>query len=135
MSNKIKASIFVFAFLVACQSKQNYAAAENALDAGREFIDACLKGDFNKADFYLLHDAVNQEYLLKEKKSYGEKSNEQKKQFNEASIIINEEAIINDSTHIINYKNSFDKTAHAVKVISRNNHWQVDLKYTFNGNL
>jgi hypothetical protein len=135
MNRKINFLILILTAIISCQSNHNFVPAENALDAGREFIDACLKGDFDKANFYLLHDATNDDYLSKEKKSFGNKSNDEKKQFKEASIIINEEAVVNDSTHIINYKNSFDKTSHTVKIILRDTHWLVDLKYTFNGNL
>ena len=50
-------------------------------------------------------------------------------------IIINEDAALNDTMHIINYSNSYDKIARKVKVIQRNGNWLVDFKYTFNGNL
>ena len=53
----------------------------------------------------------------------------------DASRPINEDATVNDSTHIINYKNSYDNTGRKVKVILSNNEWLVDFKYTFDGNL
>ncbi|MEP6513600.1 MAG: hypothetical protein ABJA79_07015 [Parafilimonas sp.] len=112
-----------------------YPKAENALDAAREFISASLKGDFQKASFYMLKDEENQHRLNLIEKDYRSKSNSQKQEYFDASIIINEDATLNDSIHIINYQNSYDNIARKVKVINRNNTWLVDFKYTFNGNL
>ncbi len=109
--------------------------AENAFDAGREFIDGCLKGDFNRAAFYMINDEENNKGLLKIKKDYNAKTVEQKQAYSTASIIVTEDAAINDSIHVISYMNSYDKIARKVKVILRSGTWQVDFKYTFNGNL
>ena len=118
-----------------CTGKVNYPKAENALDAGREFIDGCLKGDFERAAFYMVNDEKNNSLLLTQKRNYEMKSKEEKMHYHEASIIINEDATLNDSTHIINYQNSYDKTGRKVKVVLSNNTWLVDFKYTFDGNL
>jgi hypothetical protein len=132
----ILSSIIIFLCCVAfsCNEK-HYTKAENALDAGREFIDGCLKGDFDKASYYMLQDDKNKSLLLQQKRNYDAKSKEEKQEYNSASIIIYEDATINDSTHIINYQNSYDKVGRKVKVISKNNTWLVDFKYTFNPNL
>lgn len=134
---KVKRVIIFFftALLFGCGSGNNYAKAEYPLDAAREFIDACLKGDFTKASFYMTDDARNRELLQKQEKSYAGKSKEEKLEYNNASIIIFEDAAIDEATHIINYQNSYDKTGRKVKVILRNNTWRVDFKYTFDGNL
>ena len=113
----------------------NYQPASTALEGGREFIDACLKGDFDKAAFYMIDDSINNKNLLKIKRDYDFKPAEEKHSYAVSSIIINADETINDSTHIINYSNSYDKVAHKVKVINRNDKWLVDFKYTFNGNL
>jgi hypothetical protein len=127
---------FLFAFVFSnCNENKVYQKAENALDAGREFIDGCLKGDFDKATFYMINDSTNKNMLLTLKRKYKEKSDAQKIEYKEASIIIFEDAVLNDSTHIINYQNSYDKLGHKVKVILDNNTWLVDFKYTFDGNL
>jgi hypothetical protein len=125
----------VFYCAVLCRCNQKYSKAENALDAGREFIDGCLKGDFNKAEYYMLDDEQNKKLLLEQKRNYEGKSKQEKQEYSQASIIINEDATINDSTHIINYQNSYDKIARKVKVILNDDKWFVDFKYTFNGNL
>ena len=118
--------------LFSCSS---YPKAEDPLDAAREFIDACLKGDFKKASFYMIDDNTNNSELLKLKRDYNTKGQEEKHAYGTASIIIMEDATINDLTHIVNYKTSYDNIARKVKVINRNGKWLVDLKYTFNGNL
>ncbi|MGI8951207.1 MAG: hypothetical protein ACR2FN_06440 [Chitinophagaceae bacterium] len=128
--------LMISALLCRCnEAENNYPKAENALDAGREFIDGCLKGDFKKAEFYMLKDAENEKQLNQLKRDYEMSSAADKEQYKTASIIINNEETINDSTHIIFYKNSFDKIARKVKLILRNSNWQVDFKYTTNGNL
>lgn len=127
---------FLFLILLCnCGGNKIYPKAEDALDAGREFIDGCLKGDFDKAAFYMINDTTNNNMLLNLKRKYKEKSDAQKKEYSEASITIFEDAVLDDSTHIINYQNSYDKVGHKVKVVRRNNTWLVDFKYTFDGNL
>jgi hypothetical protein len=118
--------------LFSCNS---YPKAEDPLDAAREFIDACLKGDFDKANFYMLQDNENKAMLDKVKVNYKSRTATERDQYKEANIIILEEDAVNDSTEIINYKNSYDNIARKTRVINRNGTWQVDLKYTFNGNL
>ncbi len=128
--------LFSAALALSCNdASNNYPKAENALDAGREFIDGCLKGDFKKADFYMLKDDVNEPQLNQLKKDYEQSSVGDKAQYKSASIIIDNEETINDSTHIIYYRNSFDKVARKLKVLFENGTWQVDFKYTINGNL
>ncbi len=118
--------------LFSCSS---YPKAEDPLDAAREFIDASLKGDFDKASFYMLQDDENKALLDKVKVNYRSRGASERKEYKEANIIILEEDTINDSTEIINYKNSYDNIARKARVVKSNGTWQVDLKYTFNGNL
>ena len=132
----ITSSIIIFfcSVIFSCTEK-HYTKAEDALDAGREFIDGCLKGDFDKASYYMLQDDENKSLLLQQKRNYNAKSQQEKQEYNTASIIIYEDASINDSTHVINYQNSYDKVGRKVKVVLKNNTWLVDFKYTFNPNL
>ncbi len=126
---------FLMAFITLASCGSKYPPAENAFDAGREFIDGCLKGDFNKASFYMLPNATNNNLLDSIQKEYNAKSTMLKQQYKSASIIIDQEETVSDSVHIIYYKNSYDNIAHKLKVIKNNDNWLVDLKYTFNGNL
>ena len=127
--------ILILAFCTCNRDKTDYPNAENAFDAGREFIDGCLKGDFKKAAFYMVNDGENNKDLQQIEKNYNAKTIEQKQQYHEASIIVNEDEAVSDSVHVINYMNAYDKIARKIKVILHNGIWQVDFKYTFNGNL
>lgn len=112
-----------------------YPKAEDPMDAGREFVDASLKGDFEKAKAYMLHNQTNDQQFEKLVSDYRQKSSEQKQQYHDASLNILEEDSVSDSIHIINYKNSFDNIARKVKVVNTQDGWLVDLSYTFSGNL
>jgi hypothetical protein len=113
----------------------SYSNAPEAINAASEFIDGCLKGNFQKADFYMLKDAENAEGLNKIKEEYQQKDKEELQKLKDASIIINADETVNDSTHIINYRYSFNNTMHKVKAIKQNDKWLVDFTYSFNGNL
>jgi hypothetical protein len=127
MSIAIK-GLMVF-LVVACSSpKTNFTPAENGLDAGREFIDACLKGDFSKADFYMISDEKNKQLLSIIEASYREKDKEGRQELRSASINIKEVAEPNDSTVVLYHSNSLDTSAKQTIILKRNNSWQVDLK-------
>lgn len=127
MSIAIK-GLMVF-LVVACSSpKTNFTPAENGLDAGREFIDACLKGDFSKANFYMISDEKNKQLLSIIEASYREKDKEGRQELRSASINIKEVAEPNDSTVVLYHSNSLDTSAKQTIIVKRNNSWQVDLK-------
>jgi len=121
--------------MCACGSGSDYPAADNAFDAGREFIDGCLKGDFARAAFYMVNDDENNKDLLQIKRVYSQKGVGQKQEYSTASIVIQEEETLSDTVHIIHYMNSYDRVARKVKVVLRDNTWKTDFKYTFDGNL
>src|SRR5258708_897643 len=56
--------------LAACGNSHSFKKAEDAQDAGREFIRASLDGNYEKASFYLYADTTNQMLLNKWKKDY-----------------------------------------------------------------
>lgn len=109
--------------------------AENALDAGREFIDACLKGDFSKAKFYMLDDSTNSGHLNRAETKFRNLDKEGRQQLRTASINISEVSDIDTTQTIIYYSNSFDQQPLKIKVIKQKEEWLVDFKYTFNPNL
>ncbi len=127
-----KLFIFLFVFFIACHSNQfNYTKAENAFDAGREFIDGSLKGDFKKSAFYMLNDTSNQQLLSVQEKEFRLKDKEGRQQLRTASINIQQIEETDSITNIIHYNNSFDKIEHTLKVVKLNNNWRVDFKYSF----
>lgn len=121
---------------ISCGSREGaQEPATSALDAGRSFIDGCLKGHFEQAAFYMLKDEENTADLSKLEKSYDRKGSSDKVQYKQASIMIEGQEAVNDSITIINYRNSFDRIARKLKVIKRQDQWLVDFKYTFSGNM
>ncbi len=118
-----------------CAQQAQYEPAQDSMDAGRQFIDGCLKGEFKRANFYMIPDVTNTDELKKMQTAYDLKDADYRVQYRQASILIDHEETLNDSIRVIYYKNSFDKIPHKVKVINRDKQWLVDLKYTFDGNL
>ena len=114
--------------LTACSGKhQEYRKAEDALDAGREYINACLQGDFARAAFYAVPDEKNESLLKNIEKSYRERDKEGRQQLRTASINISEVKELTDSSTDIHYNNSSDKEPHILHIIKRNGEWLVDL--------
>jgi hypothetical protein len=129
-------TVILFLILFACNNKAgDYKKPENALDAGREFIQQSLKGHFNTAKRYMLQDEENLYWLDKVSRDYNVMTEQDKSGYSNASININEVADVSDSITVINYNNSYKKRAQKVKVVKINNDWLVDFKYTFSGNL
>jgi hypothetical protein len=122
----------IFALLIfACNTpSKEFTPAENGLDAGREFIDACLKGDFSKASFYMVTDEINRQLLNQVESAYREKDKEGRQELRLASINIKEVAEPNDTTVIIYHSNSLDTSSKQTFVVKRKNIWQVNLKQT-----
>lgn len=115
-------------FFTACgPAQQEYRKAEDALDAGREYIQSCLKGDFSRAAFYTMDDAANATILKATEEQYRQLDKEGRQQLRNASINISEIKELNDSTTAVQYSNSSDQEPHRLMVVRRNNDWKVDL--------
>ncbi len=118
--------------IISCGSTNNeMLPAENGLDAGREFIDGCLKGDFIKANFYMLQDDVNAQFLKSTEASFREKDKEGRQQLRLASINIKSVTEPTDSTVELLHSNSFDTAQQKLIMIHQNNKWLVDYKKSF----
>ncbi len=117
-------------FFISCKDGA-YSKAEDAQDAGREFIRASLDGNYQKALFYLYRDEDDTNVMLldKQKKNYDQMKEEEKVNYKEASIRAISIEPVNDSTVNYVYTNSYkphDTTT--IKIIRVNNEWLVDLK-------
>ena len=122
---------FISLFFTACNQSAKTVKNSDPLDAGREFINASLTGDYDYAKKYLLSDSTNQMYFdrfveFDEKKPAADKDG-----YKNANIIINSTENISDSVTIINYSNTYKKEPSKLKLIKKSNSWWVDFKYTF----
>ena len=118
-------------FFMACDQNTGKIHLNDPLDAGREFIDASLKGDYDVARKYLLVDSTNLVYFNMFTEFYKKKPEEEKEGYKDANIIINSTENVSDSVKIIYYTNTFKNKPSKIKLVKRNNEWLVDFKYTF----
>jgi len=121
--------------LFSCKNNE-YQQPDNALDAGRSFIEMALKGKFNTARQYMLQDEENGYWLNKWMEEFNKSSEQDKAGYAAASINILEiEDVVADSVTIIHFTNSYRKLPKKLKVMKSSGKWVVDFKYTFSGNL
>ena len=121
-------------FCLSCTQNQNAINREDPIEAGREFIDASLKGNYEYAKKYLLDDSVNMEYFNGLVKFNNKLSPQEKDGYKSANIIIDSIQNISDTITIINYSNTFKNTPDKIKLVRINKEWLVDFKYTFSEN-
>lgn len=120
--------------ITACNNKDH--KPETAMDTGREFIRASLNGEFDKAESLMLKDTQNLQLFESYKSFYNTKlSKEKKDHYKKASYEINKYEDLNDSTTIINYSNDYMNKPMDIKIVRKDNQWQIDFKYTYSGNL
>ncbi len=114
--------------LAACRNTHSFKKAEDAQDAGREFIRAALDGNYEQASFYLYADTTNQILLNRWKQQYDGMTHEEQKKYRDADILpINIQAL-NDSVTSFTYANSFKKDTTTIRVVRIKGEWLVDLK-------
>jgi hypothetical protein len=123
--------ILMLAFFSLACNNDSFSKAEDAEEAGTEFIRACLDGNFKKADFYLYEDAngMNAAYLEQQKKNYNQMPEEDKINYKQAGIRALQVEAVNDSTVNYIYTNSYKPTdTTTIKIVKVNDEWLVDLK-------
>ena len=127
----ILTSFISLLFFVACDQSVKTKKNTDPLEAGREFIDASLTGDYDYAKKYLLADSTNLMYFERFVEFDKKKPATEKEGYKNANIIINSTENISDSVTIINYSNTYKKEPSKIKLVKKNNEWLVDFKYTF----
>ena len=125
------ASIFI-TFLIACHAGKTFTPAEDAQDAGRQFIRASLDGDYEKARFYLLSDSVNLILINKWQQDFDKLDRDTRQSYREASIIAINIKALNDSVTTFTFSNSFRKDTTTVHILRKDGEWLVDLKEILN---
>lgn len=127
---------FLFALLFSAGCSENKKVNQgDAIETGREFIDASLKGNSREAKKYILPDSLNIEYFNVHESFNKNLPAKEKNGLRDASIIIDSIQNISDSVTIINYSNSFKRMPEKIKLVKIKNDWFVDFKYTFLGNM
>jgi hypothetical protein len=119
--------------ITACNHSANVDKSD-PLESGRGFIEASLKGDYIKAQKYMLPDSTNMEYLETYKTFNNNLNAEDRRGYSDANIIIDSSISKSDSVDIIYYTNSYKNKPSKIKLVKHNNEWLVDFKYTFIGN-
>ena len=125
---------FLFVYLSACNSDDRQSSSttsDSAVDAARNFIQAALVGDFERAKAFMVNDSLSLEDLNAIKRLNERQTKEEKEKYQEASIRIHQNRKLNDSTSMIYYSNSYRNETDSLKVIRTAGQWLVDFKYFF----
>jgi len=117
---------------LSCNAGKSFDKAEDAQDAGRQFIRASLDGDYEKARFYLLSDSVNLLLIGKWQQDFAQLDANTRQAYREASILPISIRAINDSVTSYTYSNSFKKDTTTVRIVRVKGEWLVDLKEILN---
>jgi hypothetical protein len=120
------------ALLLACNSGRTFKKADDAQDAGREFIRASLDGDYEKAQYFLLQDSINRLLMDKWEKGFDQFDAATRQQYKSADILpihIQDES---DSVTSYTFSNSYRKDTTTIKIVRVNGEWLVDLKEILN---
>ena|SRR5580658_1270184 len=112
----------------ACNNQTSFKKADDAQEAGREFIRASLDGNYDKARFYLFADSTNQFLFDRWEKNYDRLSIDERSKYRDAEIIVLTIHPDNDSVTTFKYFNSYKKDTTIIKILRINGEWLVDLK-------
>lgn len=121
--------LFVVIILASCSSEN--IDRSDALSSGRGFIEASLKGDYVKAEKYILKDTTNEQYLDGLRDFNKKLTPLERENYRDADILIDSTKSKSDSVDIIYYRNTYKKEPTQLKLVKQNNEWWVDFKYTF----
>lgn len=126
-----KTIVLLIAVLAIACGEGSYTKADDAQDAGRQFIRASLDGKFDKAKFYLLKDEDNLYLFQRWQTDYEKLPLESKRMYREANIRPVSIEPVNDSLTEYKYRywhssNPKDTVTLSVKKIR--GEWLVDMK-------
>jgi len=133
MQKKASFLLLLSCGLIACGSdrQSNSNSSDNDIDAARNFIQAALVGDFDRAKVFMVKDSINNENINAIERLNERQGKEEKEKYQAASIRIHQNRNVNDSTSIIYYSNSYKNKIDSLKVIRVGGKWLVDFKYIF----
>jgi UDP-N-acetylglucosamine 2-epimerase len=118
--------ILLLALLIACSTPtKNFPPASSSIEAGRNYVEACLQGDFEKAVAYAATSETMKLHTANTEKNYRDLDKEGRSNFRQASIIILG-ITDNDSLHTqMNYQYSLDKKSRQLEIEKTNGKWLV----------
>ena len=125
--------IFLFAaatFLFSCQNA-DVIDRSDPLASARGFIESSLKGDYVKAQNYIVADSTNKEYLNIFRDVNSRRPALERENYRDANIIIDSTHNVSDSVVLVTYSNTYKNEPTRLKLVKKNNEWFVDFKYTF----
>ena len=114
--------------LAACNNPHSFKKAEDAEEAGTEFVRAALDGNYEKASFYLYNDSTDKVMFAKWKKDYDRMGAEEQQKYKDASIRPIEIKKVNDSVTDYTFTNSYKMDTSTLRIIRVNGEWLVDLE-------
>jgi protein involved in sex pheromone biosynthesis len=121
---------------VACNSDKNddgakkeYQKPDDAVGVGKDFISASLKGDYVQAESLLVPDSNNIRFYERWMQNDKQVDKSKKEAYKTASIVIEKSTSEPDSSVIVYYYNSVDKTPSSVRVVRKRDEWWVDFTY------
>ncbi len=112
--------------LMGCSTPtKNFPPAGSSIEAGRNYVEACLQGDFEKATAYAAPIQTMKSHTANTEKNYRTLDKEGRSNFRQASIIILG-ITDQDSLHTqMNYQYSLDKKPRQLEIEKTNGKWLV----------
>ena len=116
----------LLALLIGCSTPtKNFPPASSSIEAGRNYVEACLQGDFEKATAYAAPTQTMKLHTANTEKNYRNLDKEGRSNFRQASIIILGISD-QDSLHTqMNYQYSMDKKTRQLEIEKTNGKWLV----------
>jgi len=116
----------LLALLIGCSTPtKNYPPASSSIEAGRNYVEACLQGDFEKATAYAASNETMKLHTVNTEKNYRNLDKEGRSNFRQASIIILG-ITDQDSLHTqMNYQYSLDKKPRQLEIEKKSGSWFV----------
>jgi len=118
--------ILLLALFIGCTTPtKSFPPAGSSIEAGRNYVEACLQGDFEKATAYAASNETMKLHTVNTEKNYRNLDKEGRSNFRQASIII-EGITDQDSLHTqMNYQYSLDKKPRQLEIEKTNGKWLV----------
>ena len=118
--------ILLLALFIGCTTPtKSFPPAGSSIEAGRNYVEACLQGDFEKATAYAAPTQTMKLHTANTEKNYRNLDKEGRSNFRQASIIILG-ITDQDSLHTqMNYQYSLDKKPRQLEIEKKSGSWFV----------